>query len=391
MNTDTIIEETEFQTGGVTTVAVAHAVHDTYSAFLPALLPLLIEKFTLSNTAAGLLTVFYQAPSLLQPFIGRLADRVNLRIVIILAPTITGAVMSTLGIAPTYAFAAFLLILAGISSSTLHATGPVLGSALSGNRLGRGMSFWMVGGELGRALGPLITVTAIGYLELGGLPWLMLAGFLTSVFLYVRLESLSTRPAQDQDHLPWREGLQKLRKMMLPMAVIIFIRSLSMASLTTFLPIFLTREGSSLWMAGMSLTILQVSGMVGAFLAGGLSDKFGRRRMLAISFMTTPILMFVFVWVGALWKLPLLILLGFFSISSIPVFMAIVMENAPDQRAFANGIYMATMFLLNSLAVILVGIISDRVGLRLTLLINAALLPFCLPFVRLLPKAVKRS
>ena len=33
----TTIEEGEFKTGGVTTVAIAHAVHDTYSAFLPAL------------------------------------------------------------------------------------------------------------------------------------------------------------------------------------------------------------------------------------------------------------------------------------------------------------------------------------------------------------------
>jgi MFS family permease len=101
--------------------------------------------------------------------------------------------------------------------------------------------------------------------------------------------------------------------------------------------------------------------------------------------------MFIFVWVGALWKLPILVMLGFFAISSVPVFMAIVMENAPDQRAFANGIYMAVNFLLHSLAVILVGAFSDWVGLRLTFLITAALLPFCLPFVGLLPKAVKST
>jgi FSR family fosmidomycin resistance protein-like MFS transporter len=390
MNTENTIEDQKFHTGGVATVAVAHAVHDTYSSFLPPLLPLLIERFALSNTLAGLLTVFYQAPSLLQPFIGRLADRANLRLLIILAPSITGAAMSTLGIAPTYSFAAFLLILAGISSSTLHATGPVLGSALSGDRLGRGMSFWMVGGELGRALGPLIIVTAIGYLELGGLPWLMLGGVLTSVFLFIKLDQISTRSAQAQDHLPWREGLGKLRGVMLPLAGIFFIRSLAMASLTTFLPTFLTREGSSLWMAGMSLTILELSGMLGAFLAGGLSDKFGRRRMLVISFIATPIFMFIFMWVGTLWKLPILVLMGFFAISSVPVFMAIVMENAPDQRAFANGVYMATNFLLNALGIILVGLLSDWVGLRLTFLITAALLPLSLPFVRMLPKSMKR-
>jgi MFS transporter, FSR family, fosmidomycin resistance protein len=389
MTHTTTIEKGEFKTGGVTTVAVAHAVHDTYSAFLPALLPLLIEKFALSNTLAGLFTVFYQMPSLLQPLIGRLADRKNLRFMVILAPTITGAAMSTVGLAPSYGFAAFLLILAGISSSTLHATGPVLGSALSGNRLGRGMSFWMVGGELGRALGPLITVTAIAYLTLEGLPWLMLGGVLTSIFLYIRLEPISTRTNHEEAQLHWRKGLNKLRRIMLPLAVILFIRSLAMSTLTTFLPTFLTREGSSLWMAGFSLTILEVSGMLGAFLAGGLSDRFGRRRMLVISFVATPILMFLFVRANAFWKLPLLVLLGFFAIAVVPVFMAIVMENAADQRAFANGVYMATSFVLHALAVIVVGLLADLIDLRFTFLVSAGLLPLCLPFVRLLPKSVR--
>ena len=391
MGPEAIIDGDEFQTGRVATLTVAHTVHDTYTAFLPTLLPVLIEKFTLSNTAAGLLSVFLQLPSLMQPLIGRLADRANLRFLIILAPTITGAAMSTLSIAPTFGFAAFLLILAGISSASLHATGPVLSGNLSGSRLGRGMSFWMVGGELGRALGPLITVTAIAYLTLEGLPWLMLAGVLTSVYLFIRLDRVSTSVSDLQATIPWRQGLHMLRGLMLPMVVIIFIRALAMATLTTFLPTFLTREGASLWMAGMSLTILEVAGMTGAFLVGGLSDKFGRRRMLVISFIVTPILMFMFLQADALWKLPLLVLLGFFSIATIPVFMAIVMENAPGQRAFANGVYMATSFVLQSLAVLLVGIVSDRFDLRFTFMVSAGLLPLCLPFVRLLPKSVRRG
>jgi MFS transporter, FSR family, fosmidomycin resistance protein len=189
--------------------------------------------------------------------------------------------------------------------------------------------------------------------------------------------------------IPWRQGLQMLRLLMLPLVVILFIRALAMATLITFLPTFLTREGESLWMAGISLTILEAAGMVGAFLAGGLSFKFGRRRMLAIPFTATPILIFLFLQACSLWKLPLLVLLGFFSIAVTPVFMAIVMENAPGQRAFANGVYMATRVLLQSLAVLLVGIVSDRFDLRFTFLVSAALLPLCLPFVRMLPKSVR--
>ena len=64
-----------FQTAGVVTVTGGHAVNDTYTSFLPPLLPSLIQSFGLSNTQAGLLSVFLQWPSVLQPFIGYLADR----------------------------------------------------------------------------------------------------------------------------------------------------------------------------------------------------------------------------------------------------------------------------------------------------------------------------
>ena len=68
------VEKASFQTRKVTVIAAGHGVQDTYQAFLPALLPILIEKFSLIKTEAGLLSVFANAPSLLQPFIGYLAD-----------------------------------------------------------------------------------------------------------------------------------------------------------------------------------------------------------------------------------------------------------------------------------------------------------------------------
>ena len=89
-----------FQTAGVITVTGGHAVNDTYTSFLPPLLPSLIQSFGLSNTQAGLLSVFLQWPSVLQPFIGYLADRTNLRYLVILAPALTGMAMSLLGVAP---------------------------------------------------------------------------------------------------------------------------------------------------------------------------------------------------------------------------------------------------------------------------------------------------
>jgi len=372
---DTNTEEQAFQSKEVTLLASTHAIHDTYTAFLPALLPVLIEKFLLTNTAAGLLSVFLQIPSLLQPLIGRLADRRNLKLAIILSPAFTGIAMSLLGVAPSYGILALLLLSAGISSASLHAVAPVLGSTFSGSKLGKGMSFWMVGG-----------VTAIGYLELGGLPWLMLGGILMSAFLFGKLNTITTKPEITPVSEHMRKALKKMKHIMGPVAVLIFTRSMVSATLTTFLPTYLKSQGSTLWVAGASLTILEISGMVGALIAGSLSDRFGRRQLLFSSYIVTPILMFLFVQADGILKILLLVLLGFFAIAIVPVLMAVVIENFSDNRSFANGVYMALSFVLHSMAILLVGFLSDLVDLRFTFLISAALLPLGLVFIHFLPK-----
>ncbi len=385
-------EQDDFQTAGVVTVSSAHAVHDTYSAFLPPLLPVLIERYALTNTAAGLLSVFMQIPSLFQPLIGHLADRKNLRLLIILAPAVTGTLMSFLPLAPAYGVMVFLLLAAGLSSASLHAIGPVLASTFSGKRLGRGMSFWMVGGELGRALGPLVAVSAIRYLSAEGFPWVMLGGILMSAFLYRQLKDINTKIKIQTENINWKKSLKNIQALMLPMSLVIFTRAMVMTTLTTFLPTYLTSTGVSLLIAGASLTILQISGVIGAFLSGSLSDRFGRQRMLIISFAVTPILIFLFLQsTGIMMEVLLLILLGFFAISVEPVTMAIVLAYCPNNRSFANGIYMALGFSLRSLSILLVGLLSDWINLRFTFLLSAGLMLLGLIFIFFLPKSEKAA
>ncbi len=381
----------KFNTGKVVLMASAHAMHDTYSGFLPALLPLLIQKFALTNTTAGLLSLFYNLPSLLQPLIGRLADRRNLRLLIILSPAITGVAMSCLGIAPSTGFLIFLLVISGLSSASLHATGPVVSSVNSGSKLGRGMSLWMMGGELGRSLGPLLVVTAVGYIGLKGLPWLALAGILVSIFLGVKLASLSTRSEKVKDDDRVKVKFREVSRIFLPLAVLIIARSLMAALFTTFLPTYLTSEGSTLWVAGASLSIMQIASVPGTLITGTLSDRLGRKRMLVISYVLTPILTFLFIQIKGFWQIPLLILIGIVGISIIPVFMAIILESFPGNRSFANGIYMAFNFILQSVAILAAGKMADVFGMRLTFLIAAGLFPLGVPFIFLLPKSAQKQ
>ena len=379
------IETEQFQAGRVLTVSAGHAVHDTYTAFLPSLLPVFIANLALSNTEAGLLTVLIQVPSLLQPFIGHLADRFSLRTLFVLAPVVTAAMMSLLGVAPGYGALTLLLLIVGVSSACLHAIGPVIAGSVSGRKLGRGMGFWMVGGELGRALGPIVIVSALRLLTLQGTPWLMIAGLVTSALLYVRLRDVPERAPNAGHGLPWRQALARMRPVLVPLAGIILVRSFSVAALTTYLPTFLSEEGADLWTAGASLSVLEAAGVVGALLGGAISDRLGRRWVLLASMLVTPLLMFVFLAVGGWVQFPLLLLLGFTALSVTPVIMALVQESFPENRALANGVYMALGFILLSVVVVVLGALGDLFGLRLAFTASAVISLLGLPLVFALP------
>lgn len=387
MSIETNGAKKEFQTAGVVTVSVAHCIHDTFTAFFSTLLPVLIERLSLTNTMAGLLSVFLQFPSVLQPVIGHLADRKNLKLLFILAPTITGVMMSLLGVANSTGFVVFLLVTAGISSAALHAIGPVVGSTYSGDRLGKGMSFWMVGGELGRTLGPIVAVSFIGYLTIEKLPWMMLAGVFASIFISTRFKNISTKSSATQSAIHWRSALKNMKGILFPLSAIVMAHTMMLAANNTFLTTFMTAEGASLTLAGWSLSILQISGVTGALLAGALSDKFGRHRILMISFIVTPISMFLFILSKGLWQIPFLILTGFFGLSITPVLLAIIMEHYQEQRSFSNGVFMTINFVLSAIAVLLIGIIADLVSMRFAFMVSAAVFPLGLIFIRSLPKS----
>lgn len=376
------------QTSKVVTIAAAHAVHDTYSSFLPPLLPVFIEKFSLAKAEAGLLTVFLQGPSLLQPFIGHIGDRRDLRAAIVLTPAVTAVCMCLLGVTQSYAMAALLLVTAGLSAALLHSVVPVIVGRVSGQRLGFALGFWMVGGELGRTLGPIILVSAIAVLGLEGLPWLIGGGVGASLLLFSAVRGVPP-PRPDQSKRPdLVAAVHSMRHLFVPLTGVVLSRSFMLAAFTTYLPIFLREQGAGLWFAGASLSVVEAGGVVGALVGGSLSDRIGRKRVLAFSLLGSPILMVIFLQVTGVGRLPLLLALGFVGLMATPVIMASVQESFPENRALANGLYMALNFGIRSFIVVLVGGLGDWIGLRQTFLICAALGLLGTPLIAFLPGTI---
>lgn len=375
-----------FQTGKILALSIGHFVHDVYSSFLAPLLPLLIEKLSMSLTQAGFLSTVMQIPALLNPYIGVMADRISVRYFVILAPALTAIPMSLIGMAPSYGVLLILLFITGVSVSVFHVPAPVMIADFSAARKGRGMSFFMTGGELARSVGPLVAVAAVSVFGLEDFYPVMIFGLVSTVWLYFKFRTAPVKQVSSKRPSSILETWRDLSYVLLPLTAIMVTRGFMHATMAAFLPTYIKMETGNLWLAGMALTLFEVAGVAGVLAAGSISDWFGRRNTLLISLLGAPLCLFVFTLSGGGLRVAALIFTGFMLLSTTPVMLALVQENARQAPAAANGLFMMISFIARSAVVVVVGFIADRIGLKNTYLICAAIGLIGIPFVLMLPK-----
>ncbi len=381
-----------FPLGSVFTITMGHAANDLYVSFLPPLLPLFIANLGLSHTRAGLLSLLRQTPSLMQPAIGHLADRFDLRRLVILAPTVTALMTSLLGLAQSYTVLALLLVMAGVSSVAFHAITPAIAGELSGTgHMGRGMGLWVFGGELGFTLGPLLIVSVVDRFGLKATPWLVFIGVLGSLVLRSQLRAIPYHSARSGQSLPWRQALSQVRQVLVPLLGLAGTRSLAMSALASYLPTYLSEAGTSFWLAGASLTVYQAAASMGVLVGGSLSDHLGRRVVMLASMLLTPLLLVAFLALDGVAQYLTLFAIGFVVVAYDPAAMAVIQERAVQNRALASSAYLSLSFLIRSLAVVVVGALGDWVGLRWAYAIGAALFLLGTPLLWLLPMEHHRA
>ena len=373
-----------FQQGSVLLLSLCHFVHDIYSSFLAPLLPFIIEKFSLSLTQAGLLSTVMQVPALLNPLIGKLADRVSVRYFIILAPAMTAIPMSLLAVAPNYVVLLVLLFVAGISVSLFHVPAPVMVYRVSGGKTGRGMSFYMTGGEFARTLGPLAIIGAVSVLGFDGYYPVMTVGILASLLMYYKFKDIPiTSSSPEKPSI--RRTMRELKSLLIPLSAIVIVSGFMHASLSAFLPLYVMQETADVWLSGISLSLFEASGVAGILAMGSFSDRFGRKNILLFSTAISPLTLLAFILSPEWLKFPALIVTGFTLLSTTPVMLAMIQETSADGSSSANGVFMMISFLARSAVVALVGFTADHVGLERTYILSAVLGLLGIPFIFMLP------
>ena len=375
----------KFNKERVYTISLAHLSHDTFSSFLAPLLPLLIEKLGISLFMSAFLDIARRVPSLFNPLFGLIAEKKGAKYFVILTPAITAISMSLIGLSSSYIILAILLIVSGISSALFHVPSPTMIKEASGDRVGLGMSFFMVGGELARTIGPLLVLSAVSWWGLEGIYRLMPIGILASFILYIKLKDFNIdRPlAKPKKSGDVKQLFRDYYPFFIAIGFLIMAQSGMKSALGFYLPVYLVQQGESLWYAGISLSILQFFGVLGTFLSGNISDKIGRRNMLLIASISSILFMALFIWSG---NIIILSFLGLSIFATNPVLLAWVQDSSSHMPTFMNSIYMSINFGVSSFMVFIIGYLGDSYGLKITYTISATIALIAIPMIFILDR-----
>jgi len=371
----------EFNTFNVAILSFSHFIHDIYTSIFPPLLPLIIEKLSLSLGQAGMLSTVLQLPSVLNPFMGVFVDRKRLeRWLIVLAPTMTAVPMSFIGVANSFYMLLILLFVAGTSVALYHVPAPVVVAQEAGNKKGRGMSFYMAGGETARALGPIVAIGLLSVLTLETFYPVSLLAIITSIVLFFTLPPIEKRE-KPASKITIMSVVKEIKHVFYPVSGILIARSFMHSAMGIFLPVYITNQTGNIYLAGAGLALYETFGIAGVFLSGTLSDLMGRRKVLFWTLLIAPAALVLFIYTSGITQIVMLCISGFTIIAVTPVMLAIIQENAKGNPSSANGLFMMVAFFSRAVAILIVGFLGDIMGLQYMYVICAIIGLAAFPFL----------
>ena len=354
-------------------LAAGHLTVDAYSSFLTPLLPLLVTKLHLSLTLVGALVALSSlSSSFAQLLFGWFSDRVGRPWFVAFGPLVAALFISGVGTAASFGALAAFLMLGGLGVAAFHPQAATLASEVSPRR-GIAMAFFITGGTLGFALGPLFSV---GVASAFGLErsWLaMVPGIVVSLLLLAWFSRATPRVRQEAARPPLRE----LKPVLRPLSLLYFAvvaRSAVSYGFMTFLPLWLHARGYSLTRSGLVVSLYLLLGATGGFLGGWMADRWGGRRVVMASFLGSLPLYLAFLFLPDPWGLPCLVLGAFVLQSTLPVNIVLGQELSPRHAATISSLLMGAAWGLGSLFVGPVGFLADRFGLHAALTALAGVL-----------------
>lgn len=345
-------------------IGSTHFINDLMTTgIIPALLPLYKEAFHLTYTQAGIIMlVSTLASSIMQPLFGMFTDKYPKSWYLPFSVLLTGLGLAFSGFVNSFALLLLMIALSGLGSGIFHPEASRGAHLAAGNAKGTAQAIFQVGGNFGQAVGPLMIPLFLLATGIKGLGWFALVGVIGCLLIL--------------NIMPWyRESLEKdrLKKKnqmagkthiigLIGLTTVVALRSWTQVGVAAFLPFYYLQQNISLAVADVYTFLFLGAGAVGTYIGGKYSDYFSHKWLLFGSmFLTIP-----FAWllphVSGVTAVVILILFGFFVLSSFVVTVVYGQMMLPNNIGLASGLMIGFAVGAGGIGATLMGWLSDSYG-----------------------------
>lgn len=354
-------------------LSFGHLTVDIYQGALPAILPFLKEKLSLTYTMAGFVLVMANfASSILQPLFGFYSDKKEKAILLPVGLLCAGIGFALLSIPDFYGAILVLTMLSGLGIAAYHPEGYKTAHFFTGERSATGMSIFSVGGNLGLALGPVFVVYIVQYLGLSSIPVIVIPSLLMTLIILAGRKKIGI---PKMDHPGKEEPTQAAQRgayfsLALLIAVVI-ARTWTQMGLVSYIPFYYINylKGDPLYAGKLVFTFL-ACGALGTLVGAPIADRVGHKAFLRITmFLATIVLPLMFVPFIARSGL-LFVVLGFqgaLLISTFSVTVVMGQKLLPRRLGVASGLMVGFAIGTGGIGVTLLGVVADNFGVPVAL------------------------
>jgi FSR family fosmidomycin resistance protein-like MFS transporter len=345
--------------------------------FLTPLFPIVMDKYGLSLSQVGLVSMVGTAASALsQPFFGVLFDRFGMSASLYLAPLLTGLFVSCLGIAPSFAVFLVILCLGCLGSAAFHPKGASVTPTLSGRHPEVGMAIFSAGGNLGFAAGPAVIAYFISVWGFRSTPILALPAALVAGSLALLLPSDELRRRSARSASISLRGLLANRRdlvMLLRLVFINFALTVGVRGLSTFLPVYMAQHGSPVTSIGALFTGMLALGAVASVFVSTLSRRTGKRSLILVSAAVgAPLAVAGYVFFLSPAGIFLIVAAGTVLTFSNPLVILMAQKHSGNSPAMASSLIMGLSWGIAGLAMVPLGALGETLGLPVMMVIAGA-------------------
>jgi MFS transporter, FSR family, fosmidomycin resistance protein len=351
-------------------LSFSHLLNDTVQSLVPAVYPILKDKFSLDFGQVGLITFAFQiTASLLQPLVGLSTDKKPRPYSLAIGMGFTLGGLLLLAHAPNFPAILVAAATIGIGSSVFHPEASRVARMASGGRHGFAQALFQVGGNCGAACGPLLAAFIVVPHGQSSVAWLSLLplvaiGVLTTVgnWYAKQLAASRSRPKKAVAG-PALSGRNIVVAILVLMALI-FSKFFYLASLNSYYTFYLIDKFHlPIATAQFFLFAFLASAAAGTFFGGPIGDRIGRRYVIWASILGVLPFTLALPYANLFFTGVLTVIIGFVLSSAFSAIVVFAQELVPGRVGTVAGLFFGFAFGVAGLGAAALGWLADSTSI----------------------------